>query len=93
MYSQNVPEKIIGEKTGHKSLVGLRAYERTSTAQEQNLSKLLTGPKQEDKENIPLEELDTTKERDENQKIVSSFGVDKKVIFNGNLDNCTFNFY
>ena len=30
MYLKNVPEKLISEKTGHRSLTALRVYERTS---------------------------------------------------------------
>lgn len=34
MYVKGVPEKIIAEKSGHRSLKALRAYERTSSVQE-----------------------------------------------------------
>ena len=34
MYENGVPEKIIGEKSGHRSVKGLRAYEHTSVSQE-----------------------------------------------------------
>ena len=35
LFEKNVPEKIIGERTGHRSLSGLRSYECTSTLQDQ----------------------------------------------------------
>ena len=35
MFKADVPEKIIAEKSGHKSLKALRMYERTSSMQEQ----------------------------------------------------------
>ena len=44
MFADNVPEKLIAEKTGHRSLAGLRAYERTTIIQEQALSKTLNDP-------------------------------------------------
>ena len=34
MYNTGVPEKIISDISGHKSLKALRAYERTSTEQQ-----------------------------------------------------------
>ena len=33
MFEGGVPEKVIQERTGHRSLDGLRKYERTSTEQ------------------------------------------------------------
>ena len=39
MYLKNVPEKLISEKTGHRSLTALRVYERTSCVQEQAVTK------------------------------------------------------
>ena len=35
LFEKNVPEKIIAERTGHRSLAGLRAYERTTNHQDQ----------------------------------------------------------
>ena len=34
MYAKGVPEKLIAETSGHKSLKALRAYEQTSSVQE-----------------------------------------------------------
>ena len=42
MFFLNVPEKIIAEKTGHRSLAGLRAYEHITHAQEQAITKSLS---------------------------------------------------
>ena len=39
MFLNNVPEKIIAEKTGHRSLAGLRAYENTTHSQEKAVTK------------------------------------------------------
>ena len=44
MYTQNIPEKIIAEMTGHRSLAGLRAYENTTTLQKKTVTKTLADP-------------------------------------------------
>ena len=41
MFQSNVSEKVIQKTTGHRSLQALRTYERTSTAQHQDVSKVL----------------------------------------------------
>ena len=41
MFVKNVPEKIIAEKSSHRSLVGLRPYERTTLDQEHAVTKSL----------------------------------------------------
>ena len=42
MYRCGVPENVIKERTGHKSLDGLRTYERTTLEQQKAVSKILT---------------------------------------------------
>ena len=44
MYECGVPEKLIKERTGHRSLEGLRSYERSSIQQYQAASKILSTP-------------------------------------------------
>ena len=44
LYSANVPEKIIQQRTGHQSLKSLRTYERTSDEQHLAVSTILTDP-------------------------------------------------
>ena len=41
LFEANVPEKLIKERTGHKSLDALRLYEHTSTEQQKSVSSLL----------------------------------------------------
>lgn len=41
-YTANVPEKLIQQRTGHRSLKALRTYERTTGEQELAVSKILT---------------------------------------------------
>ena len=43
MFSNNVPEKIIQNTTGHRTLESFRMYEKTSLQQHQAVSKILTG--------------------------------------------------
>lgn len=45
MYDCGVPEKIIQERTGHRSLEALRMYERTNVEQQQAVSAILSAPK------------------------------------------------
>ena len=44
MYECGVPEKVIQERTGHKSLEALRVYERTNAQQHETVSKVLSAP-------------------------------------------------
>ena len=41
LFERNVPEKLIQERTGHKSTDALRQYERTSTSQQKDVSDIL----------------------------------------------------
>ena len=41
LFESNVPEKLIQDRTGHRSTDALRMYERSSTAQEKAVSKIL----------------------------------------------------
>jgi hypothetical protein len=43
LYQANVDEQMIMERTGHRSLAGVRAYKRTSNVQIENSSALLGG--------------------------------------------------
>ena len=42
MFDANIPEKLIQERTGHRSLTALRLYERTSTQQNIAVSRILS---------------------------------------------------
>ena len=44
MYATGVPEKVIQERTGHRSLEALRIYKRTNTQQHQMVSSILSAP-------------------------------------------------
>ena len=85
LFACNVPEKLIQEKTGHRSLSGLRVYERTTSGQEKNITKILESssavPEGNDVENVPPVE----------HKPVDSSAT--APVFSGQLQNCVFNFY
>ena len=42
LYQTGVPEKVIQERTGHRSLSGLRHYERTTDDQHRTVSRILS---------------------------------------------------
>ena len=44
MFNQGVPEKLIAEKSGHRSLEALRCYEHTSVAQERAAGEKIANP-------------------------------------------------
>ena len=46
MFQSGIPEKVIQERTGHRSLEGLRSYERLSEQQHKTASKLLSSSSQ-----------------------------------------------
>ena len=46
LYQSGVPEKLIQERTGHRSLEALRVYERTNKAQHKAVSSTLSATKQ-----------------------------------------------
>ncbi len=43
LFDAGVPERIIQQRTGHRSIEGLRMYERVTDEQENAVSKILTG--------------------------------------------------
>ena len=43
MFDAGVSKRIIQQRAGHRSIEGLRAYERVSDDQEKSVSKILTG--------------------------------------------------
>ena len=47
LFQANVPEKIIQERTGHRSVKALRLYERTTGEQHQQVSHILTNQTQQ----------------------------------------------
>ena len=55
LFQAKVPEKLIQQRTGHKSLDALRQYERTSTAQLLDVSNVMSGTSDDiNSSNMPL---------------------------------------
>ena len=54
LYEKQVPEKLIQERTGHRSLGALRIYERTSAHQQEAVSRLLVDSKWSFKEEMSV---------------------------------------
>ena len=95
MFACNVPEKVIQEKTGHRSLAGLRAYERTTTKQEQVVAKILeTGECSENSGETGKSSFsESSKENEIPTLTPSSTSANPSNLFTGQLQNCGFNFY
>ncbi len=89
LYAKNVPEKLIAEKTGHRSLAGLRAYERTTTIQEKSMSRMLEDPLSSF---VDPEQKSSAAGSSTEQKC-SSDQPTKLPMITGTLNNCVFNFY
>lgn len=51
LFQAGVAEKIVQERTGHRSIKALRMYERTTTAQRMEVSSILAGCEAASKEN------------------------------------------
>ena len=45
LFEKQIPEKIVKERTGHRSLTALRMYERTSPTQHKAVSNIFGGSK------------------------------------------------
>ena len=100
MYATNVPEKLIAEKTGHRSLAGLRAYERTTIIQEQAVSKTINDPSLtfvEAEERFSSHKSKQSEEKGDEKPNVEGASTDNSVVkipmISGTLNNCVFNFY
>ena len=101
MFKADVPEKIIAEKSGHKSLKALRMYERTSSLQEQATGvAIMTGEQFSSGHNdVELSELieksDKKPDVDANaqggQSSKSEISPLQLPTFSGKLENCTIN--
>lgn len=102
MYERGVPEKIIAEKSGHKSLKSLRMYEHTSVDQEKAAGEsIVKGSlyRTEEASSSAVSEPEassSTEKMPEIEKKVSAkkLSESEKLMaqFSG-LQNCTFNFY
>ena len=90
LFEKSVPEKVIAERTGHTSLGGLRAYERTTNQQDQAACTALVSKVSEFNDQ-KTNDVDTTNAIE----VVSTSQFQEKVgipSFSGTFHGCTFNF-
>ena len=62
MFNQGVPEKLIAEKSGHRSLEALRCYEHTSEALKRAADEIIANPQK------ILSDQDKKQEQEKEQK-------------------------
>ena len=89
MYEGGVPENIISEKSGHRSIKGLRAYERTSILQEKAVGASINA---EQALCVVKDEHEVDKKQVSPSEQVPQLPKNGMPNFTG-LQNCTFNFY
>ena len=97
LYSSNVPEKIIQQRTGHQSLKALRTYERTSKYQHMAVSKILTVDSPVDfsagvsKPGKQVNSYTQSQVKSFTPNIASMFGPTTNCVINVNFANSTSN--
>ena len=102
MFAAGVPEKIIADRTGHKSAKALRQYERTSDAQLQAAGLAVSEQKPfslESTDRKPLMALENTAVKEEEEAVEKKHNpacIDEKLkrilpTFTGSMSNCTIN--
>ena len=81
LFAANVPEKLIADRTGHKSTTALRMYERTSIHQQQSVSDIIASTTKK-AFGAPNKDCDASEPQGKNSQAVSF----------KSCENCTFNF-
>ena len=95
MFQSGVPEKIVAEVTGHKSMKALRQYERTTEQQFQAVGNSISSMEAFESEQVlPQPEVREEKPQDSKPGKAALVGELQKALpsISGNLNNCTFNF-
>ena len=67
LFVANVPEKVIAERTGHRSVTALRVYEHTTGTQHQIVSDILGSKRSTFEESVPKPETELPKPTSVNQ--------------------------
>ena len=93
MFEGKIPEKVIADKSGHKSIQGLRCYERISVKQDQAAGELINGINKPVIENELKSDSDTTahSSKENGCKGSTSATAGHAQTFTGTLNNCTIN--
>ena len=85
LFVANIPEKLIAERTGHRSTAALRLYERTSLEQQQSVSDIIASTS---KQEFSVVSVDEGSSGSSHSRMVS--GNPSKISFD-NCQSCTFN--
>ena len=83
-FAANVPEKLIAERTGHRSTKALRMYERTSVEQQQLVSSIIAF-------SVPKEFTVTSNSPEAQGQVTESSGGDSRKVTFDNCQNCIIN--
>ena len=92
LYPPKTSEKLISEKTGHRSLTALRIYEHTSCVQEQAVTKAVSNNEEICFDSLSVPGHSKDKEIDK-ADTKTQMAKSKLPTFTGQLKNCVFNFY
>jgi len=97
MFTSKVPEKIIAEKSGHRSLAALRSYEHTSCELEQAAGRAIVSDDRlsYDNQMAKIESSITTNMDppvDADTKQLENSLKTALPTFSGKMENCTINF-
>jgi len=92
MFTSQVPEKIIAEKSGYRSLTALRSYEYTSWEQDRAAGRAIVsnGLDADSKSSVASMATMNPLQMDADTKQSEDLF---KAAFSGKMENCTFNFY
>ncbi len=92
LYSSGIDEQLVMERTGHRSLEGVRSYKRTSTEQQETVSDILSNAKKQCSEST-LPVVNTTGSSDSSCNIALPSYLASKTGFTFNTINISFNNY
>ena len=93
MFERKIPEKLIADKSGHKSIQSLRCYERISVKQDQAAGELINGINKPVIENELKSDSDNTAHSSKKNGCKGSINATAghAQTFTGTLHNCTIN--
>ena len=97
MFNAKVPEKIIAEKSGHRSMAALRSYEHTSYEQEQAAGRaIVSGEKLSDNDQVASTDVKSLEKKTPmDSDVQEAENALKSVLptFSGKMENCTIKFH
>lgn len=97
LFDAGVPERIIQQRTGHRSIEGLRIYERVTDEQEKAVSKVLTGESKKFGDSFgEMQDKASHSDRgvgDKEQDVGQSSSMDPRGGISAQYNGCNINFY